>query len=114
MPLRRPCLACGRLTFDSYCRRHRPRTVSPSSAFGLRRSPATRRRVLERDGRACVVCGSTENLRAHHLVRVADEGANTEENCVTLCEDRHLDAHRAEEVAEVEGVGEDYMLLGEF
>jgi 5-methylcytosine-specific restriction endonuclease McrA len=113
MPLRRPCLACGRLAFGSYCRRHRPWTVSPSSAFGLKRSPATRRRVLERDGEACVVCGSTRNFRVHHLVRVADAGSNEEPNLVTLCGYCHLDAHQADEDAEIEEIGEDYMLYGE-
>jgi hypothetical protein len=52
-----------------------------------------RRRVLARDGRACVECGSTERLHVHHVVpfrMFADEDrANHESNLVTLCAPCH-------------------------
>lgn len=92
---------------------HAPVRPSPSSLHGLKRTPATRRRVLERDGHRCVLCGSDGNLRVHHLRRVADGGSNDDKNLVTLCDDCHLEHHRAEEEArEIEEDAEDMLLLG--
>jgi 5-methylcytosine-specific restriction endonuclease McrA len=114
MPAFRPCIRCGRLVAGrSYCRAHEPRTVSPSSRHGLRRSPATRRRVRERDGNRCVRCGSTRNFRVHHLLPVSRGGSNHEENLVTVCDDCHLAIHREAEACEVEEAGEILMLYGD-
>jgi 5-methylcytosine-specific restriction endonuclease McrA len=114
VPARVPCLACGRLNRGrSYCRGHEPPHESPSSRYGLKRSPAARRAVLERDGHACVRCGATENLRVHHAEPVADGGTNDEENLFVLCDPCHVELHRAARDREDEQDAEDLLLLGE-
>jgi len=52
-----------------------------------------RRAVIARD-RACVVCGGTRNLIAHHVKeRVRDHGPTTADNLVALCQDCHSRLH---------------------
>lgn len=58
----------------------------------VRTSKLTKRRkeqVLERDGHACVWCGSTEWLEVDHIVRYADGGTHDLDNLRTLCHDCH-------------------------
>jgi len=50
------------------------------------------RRVLERDGWRCQLCGSPRNLQVHHRKFRSRLGDDTEENLITLC----ADCHRAE------------------
>lgn len=45
--------------------------------------------VKERDGFACVWCGSPENLEVDHIVRYVDGGGNGMDNLRTLCADCH-------------------------
>lgn len=52
-------------------------------------TPATRRRVLERDGRACVWCSATTELHLDHIIRYADGGSNRDENLRVLCAKCH-------------------------
>jgi 5-methylcytosine-specific restriction endonuclease McrA len=93
MPLR-PCLTCGTLTTGSYCPKHDPRLHKVTSPTAIDRpSPTLRRRIKKRDGNRCVRCGSTENLRVHHLRQVADGGGHEEANLVTLCADCHGAVH---------------------
>jgi 5-methylcytosine-specific restriction endonuclease McrA len=98
VPLK-PCLRCGRLTpSGSYCPLHEPR--HHPSGFRLRPSPSSRSRpsgklrrtVLARDKR-CVHCGSTVNLRLHHVLPVSRGGEHSEANVVTLCRACHRAAH---------------------
>jgi hypothetical protein len=56
-------------------------------------SSAKRSRIIERDGECCR-CGSSEELRVHHIVPIAFGGESEYENLVTLCEDCHQDAHK--------------------
>lgn len=61
--------------------------LSPSYHL-VRTHPLTgriKRQVKERDGHACVWCGSTKNLEVDHIVRYVDGGPNTLENLRTLC-----------------------------
>lgn len=77
------------------------RKGAPVEALGYvvdRDSPevrAWRKVVLARDGYACVECGETTNLEAHHVVRWADspELRVDPDNGMTLCSDCHLAAH---------------------
>jgi 5-methylcytosine-specific restriction endonuclease McrA len=46
-----------------------------------------RRAVYERDGGACVMCGSNFNIQYDHLLPVALGGATTVENLQILCAD---------------------------
>ena len=52
-------------------------------------TPATRRRVLERDGHACVWCKATEWLHLDHIKRYADGGSSHDENLRVLCATCH-------------------------
>jgi hypothetical protein len=56
-------------------------------AFPL--SQTRKREVKERDGRACVWCGSTKALEVDHIVRYVDGGGNDMSNLRTLCHDCH-------------------------
>ena len=59
-----------------------------------------REAVFARDGHACVFCGATESLDAHHITdrSLMPNGGYTPANGITLCPEHHLDAeawHRA-------------------
>jgi 5-methylcytosine-specific restriction endonuclease McrA len=49
-----------------------------------------RRRVIKRDGRKCVQCGSRELLEVHH--RNGNANDNRQSNLVTLCRGCHQEA----------------------
>lgn len=48
-------------------------------------SPAVRQTVLDRDGRHCFICGSTQNLQIAHYISRARLGIGIPENLGTLC-----------------------------
>lgn len=48
-----------------------------------------RREALERDGNRCVMCGSIENLEAHHIHPVSEGGVAQIDNLKTLCKRCH-------------------------
>lgn len=54
-----------------------------------------RKSVVERDGK-CVLCGSKENLVAHHIKPFAlfPEERTEIDNCVTLCDPCHKKLHK--------------------
>lgn len=54
----------------------------------LQISAAVKRRVYERDGGRCVLCGAPGGPVAHYQSR-AQGGLGIEENVVTLCRDCH-------------------------
>jgi hypothetical protein len=56
------------------------------------RNPHFAHIVIERD-KACQVCGSTENLQAHHIVPISEGGADIPENGEALCAGCHADKH---------------------
>lgn len=57
---------------------------------------ATKRRVLERDGHACVLCGATGRVEVDHIVRYADGGSNYDDNLRTLCKPCHDKRQRSD------------------
>jgi 5-methylcytosine-specific restriction endonuclease McrA len=87
------CTVCRRrIPKGSRCRRHAVRSPS-NRAWHEPGATRARRKVLERDG-ACVVCGATEHLEAHHVVAARHGGATSPENLVVLCSDCHREAER--------------------
>lgn len=52
-----------------------------------------KRRILARDGHACVECGTTRNLEVAHIEPYRVNGNNSDENMRTLC----ASCHAAEE-----------------
>jgi 5-methylcytosine-specific restriction endonuclease McrA len=61
-------------------------------------TPATRRAVLRRDHRRCVVPGCRNSLFVdlHHVLPRSKGGRNEADNLITLCGAHHRAAHRAE------------------
>jgi 5-methylcytosine-specific restriction endonuclease McrA len=55
---------------------------------------ALHRRVLERDGWRCQLCGSMQNLQVHHLKFRSQSGNDEEPNLITLCAACHARMHR--------------------
>lgn len=45
-----------------------------------------------REGRACAVCGSTENLEIHHMIPIDMGGTNDAANLIVLCRYCHYEA----------------------
>ena len=79
----RPCLDCGRLATASRCRicaTRRNRTNPYTTPIWRQLSLV----VIERGG-ACVKCGGTFMLSAHHVIPRAEGGPDTPENLETLC-----------------------------
>jgi len=52
-----------------------------------------RRRVLDRDGWRCQVCGSTAELQVHHLKFRSRLGSDTLDNLIVLCAGCHRFQH---------------------
>ncbi len=48
-----------------------------------------RNAVMDRDGRACYICGREHNLHVHHIIPRHDGGPHTMDNLVTLCSGCH-------------------------
>lgn len=50
---------------------------------------AARKKVLERDGKMCVICNSNEKITYCHIIPFRKTRKNEEINAVTLCESHH-------------------------
>jgi 5-methylcytosine-specific restriction endonuclease McrA len=79
----KPCLDCGRLANGSRCRictttrnRSNPYTTPAWRQLSLA--------VVRRDG-ACVKCGGTFRLSAHHVMPRVEGGPDAPGNLETLC-----------------------------
>lgn len=57
---------------------------------------AWRKKVLERDGYACVVCNSKNNLHVHHIVPFSRDHSKrfVVDNGITLCKSCHNNEHK--------------------
>jgi len=53
-----------------------------------------RRKVLQRDGWKCQVCGSRQKLQVHHQQRRSQQGDDDDSNLITLCAECHEEVHR--------------------
>ena len=69
--------------------------------YEYKRDPAVRARVVERSQGRCEYCNSAGFLRddgsryveTHHIIRLADDGADLESNVIALCANHHKEAH---------------------
>ena len=54
-----------------------------------------RKKVLDRDGRFCQACGSSERLTAHHITPISKDPSRAldPQNGITLCLDCHREEH---------------------
>lgn len=56
-----------------------------------------RRKIAQRDGAGCLLCGYNEDiLTLHHVVKKSDGGSDHLDNLVLLCEDCHCYWHQNE------------------
>ena len=53
-------------------------------------TPVVKKRVYERDGGCCVVCGSNRGQPNAHYIARSHGGLGIEENIVTLCTNCHM------------------------
>lgn len=68
---------------------------------GFQRDQAVRDHVVKRAKGHCEFCGvegflmasSLHYLEAHHIISLADQGADTVENVIALCPEHHREAH---------------------
>lgn len=88
------CRECGWRVSLPHLDNLQKRTNSPLRNWSVQ--------VRKRDGMRCVVCGSIENLQAHHIIRASvNRGlALSIGNGVTLCARCHLMAHANPQPAE--------------
>jgi 5-methylcytosine-specific restriction endonuclease McrA len=70
---------------------HKRRT--PKRAERGRIKPETYKKVFDRDGGKCVLCGLSGALECHHVVYRSQLGKGTENNLVMLCVRCHDKAH---------------------
>jgi len=54
---------------------------------------ALHRKILQRDGWRCQMCGSQSGLEVHHRERRSQLGDDSEGNLVPLCSDCHRAVH---------------------
>lgn len=90
MPLH-TCPTCGAISDQRYCERHR------NQGRDLAKHQRFARAVLKRDGHRCTKCGSTDNLRAAHIIPFAamlnpERDGYDPANGRTLCERCDLEA----------------------
>lgn len=81
------CHDCGFTVFIN-----RPKNVDNYKRTRLERWA---QEVKRRDGNRCVICGSTDNLDAHHIIPKKDhpEFEFQVENGITLCREHHAMVH---------------------
>lgn len=77
---------------------------------------ATKRRVWERDGGRCIICGGRTAMPNAHFIPRSKGGLGIEQNIVTLCTElsenqchRRFDFGDAEERAAIGALIEDYL-----
>lgn len=94
--MKRACTICARIAEHGSrchdCAKQRPSSWSPNRNHKLHKRFA--RAVVKRDKR-CRLCGSAENLTAHHVVPLDADNAYSPAAGVTVCRDCHkaVDPH---------------------
>lgn len=77
--------------------------------FATRISNTTWRRVYERDGGRCVLCGAPAALQCAHYIGRAQGGLGREDNLVLLCADCHREYDQSAARAEIRDELRDYL-----
>ena len=80
------CTVCGTISNQTRCPTHRR---NPNATRNPNRDMAAHMRfaraVKNRDGHRCVICGTTKDLRATHIVPLHQGGSDHPNNGRTLC-----------------------------
>lgn len=71
--------------------------------------PATWKRVYERDGGRCVLCGCSGVLQAAHFIGRAQGGLGREKNLVMLCPVCHGEYDQSERRKEIRPILREYL-----
>lgn len=77
-----------------------PAEREPVEIDGRRMTPARRKRIIERDGGACVRTGCetpTDRLEVDHIVALELGGKDADWNCETLCYGHHKQKTRVDQ-----------------
>lgn len=80
------------------------------TTFAFKRNSKVRKRVLQRANGCCEFCGekgfSLSNgmfyVETHHIISLADDGADTLLNVIALCPNHHREAHFGKRATELE------------
>jgi hypothetical protein len=78
-------IADGRLAGEGPLRLAAPEPVYERKMVPWGPTPAFRKRILDRDGNACVSCGATEKLVIDHIIPRSRGGRNDDKNLQVLC-----------------------------
>lgn len=54
------------------------------------------KKVFNRDGYKCIICGYSKHLSCHHILAVKKGGTDKENNLITLCPNCHAEADAGE------------------
>lgn len=71
----------------------------------------TKRKVWERDGRCCILCGNPSARANAHYIRRSQGGLGIEQNVVTLCMKCHNDFDNGDKRYEYGKMIRDYLKL---
>ncbi len=55
-----------------------------------------RKKVSDRDGYACKICGYKKHISTHHIMPLSEGGSNNLDNLITLCPNCHAEADASE------------------
>ncbi len=91
-------VACSKACRAIYCGNLRAQLIHIRDEWDNSHQRRTwRKRVLERDGHFCQLCGTTKELEAHHIrgVTLFPHLAGLVENGITYCRQCHDSVHRS-------------------
>lgn len=91
---RHECNAAGSRFCSNACREaywESRRTVESERYYRLQRKAwrDLRTQIIARDGGKCCICGDTEELTVHHIVRWIETQDDSPDNLLTLCRECH-------------------------